>query len=246
MFLEREIERPHVGKLIMIGGHENKNKGTILHAIAKSLPENGRLGVAPLATKRRSEYWRDYRTAFPTVGLNRGRTIPLMEKYLLLKYLSESHNPAIFIPGGDQERLVEELEEDGLHALQDLYKQGGTVAGTSAGSCMGKYMIVGRDGGRFDIQRGLDFTQKIITDNHFSERNRQERLIAAVMLVAEWERNGVAPVGMGIDEDTAVVLTDDRYAEVIGTGNVTIIEPSMHLHILNGGDRFDLDERRVT
>ena len=254
MFLEREIERPSVGKLIIIGGRENKVRGPILPTVVKSLPEGSLLGVAPLATEDRDSYWEDYRVAFHKFGLGEERTIPLLERHHLLEHLNNNRTTAVVIPGGRQDELVNVLGDKGLETLNATYATGGVIVGSSAGSCMGEHMIVGKEDGTFEIQPGLGLTKKIILDNHFSQRHRQIRLIQTVVAVAGWYPEDIPPVGMGIDEDTAVVVTNDRFAEVVGTGSVTVYDfnphrhdgnPPMEVYVLESGSKYDLDRRMV-
>lgn len=245
MFLEREPQISSIGKLIIIGGSENKRQGEVLKTVVNSTPLEGNLGVAPLATDDRDGYMNDYLRAFPKFGFSSERVIALMESADFVDYLRDTQNTSILLPGGAQDRLVRILGDEGMRSLRDLYSNGGTIAGTSAGACMGEYMIVGKNNGKFDIEPGLGLTKKIIVDTHFRQRDRQYRLIQAVDAVAGWSLDGFSPVGVGLDEDTGVVVTDDRFAQVIGSGRVTIYDHGVNAYELQSGDKFDLVERRI-
>lgn len=103
---------------------------------------------------------------------------------------------------------------------------------------------------------GLGLVKNAVIDQHFAERGRIGRLLGAVA-------QNPRVVGIGIDENTAIVMRDQRF-EVIGAGAVYVIdgehvshsniseaEPeralSMHdirLHVLGKGDSFDIDRRK--
>ncbi len=108
------------------------------------------------------------------------------------------------------------------------------------------------------LASGLGLVDNCVIDQHFAQRNRYGRLL---MIVAQ------SPdlLGMGVDEDTAAVVTDDHVVDVIGRGAVTIID-GLHmvsnahearhtapllvsgatLHVLPAGSRFDLTRRALT
>jgi cyanophycinase len=103
---------------------------------------------------------------------------------------------------------------------------------------------------------GLGFLPGVVIDQHFSERGRLGRLITALI------REPVV-LGFGIDENTAMVVTDSQI-EIIGQGSVTIVDESesthnnmdeilrdeplaicgAKLHILPHGYKFDLKTRK--
>jgi cyanophycinase len=103
---------------------------------------------------------------------------------------------------------------------------------------------------------GMGLVRNIIIDQHFAERGRMGRLLGAVA-------HNPRVLGLGIDEDTAVVLEGDEF-RVIGSGGVYVVDGSgvtycnvaeaqsesalsMHdvrVHVLSSGDRFDLEGRK--
>ena len=105
----------------------------------------------------------------------------------------------------------------------------------------------------------MGLINKIILDQHFSQRNRLGRLLSAVSY-------NPFCTGIGIDEDTALFIGPDNQLEVVGSGSVTIIDPSdlthssmahasrgdtltligMKLHMLSQGDKYNLDSRVAT
>ncbi|MFP5347237.1 MAG: cyanophycinase [Actinomycetes bacterium] len=169
---------------------------------------------------------------------------------------------AVLFTGGDQARievLVGSKTNDVLASR--LADDGLVVAGTSAGAtAMGCTMIVGGGGywvtpGAVDTGPGLGLLPDALVDMHFTERGRFQRLLSAVALEP-------THLGVGIDEDTAVLVKDDQF-EVLGTGAVTVLDASaasvvqpptelhrlafadVRLHLLGPGGHFDLVARRV-
>ena len=107
------------------------------------------------------------------------------------------------------------MNADGVH-----------IAGTSAGAgFLSEHMIAfGEEGSspRADIVTlapGLGLTNSVIVDHHFSRRDRFGRLLTAI---------GYNPfaVGLGLDEDTAAFIGPDDVLEVVGSGAITIVDPS--------------------
>jgi cyanophycinase len=110
-----------------------------------------------------------------------------------------------------------------------------------------------------DIQMtpGLGLAKNMIIDQHFSERGRIRRLLGAVA-------QNPRMLGIGIDEDTAVVVESDGTFHAVGSGAVYVIDGhdlsytnisevafnramsvfGLKLHTLSSGDRFDMRSRR--
>jgi cyanophycinase len=134
----------------------------------------------------------------------------------------------VFISGGDQMRLVSIL--GGTKFAQVLRKMVSetdlVLAGTSAGAAgMSTSMIVRGEAashpqrGAVQLSPGLGFLKNIIIDQHFTERGRISRLITAVAY-------NPYNLGIGIDENTAIILDKDGTLEVFGAGTVTIVDGS--------------------
>src|SRR5208282_846604 len=128
-----------------------------------------------------------------------------------------------------------------LLALKDMWRRGGVIAGTSAGAAMQSSRMLsaaglpddaldeGMDALDFGIRRdlrqrgllvtdGLGFFHAGIVDQHFSQyRGRLGRLARAV--IEEHTR-----FGFGVDENTAMLVSGDGRIEVVGTGNLTIVD----------------------
>jgi cyanophycinase len=171
----------------------------------------------------------------------------------------------IFLTGGNQVRLISVVGgtklEDALHAAHD---RGVVVAGTSAGaSAVAGHMVAfGRSGASpkhrmIHLSAGLGLIEGVLVDQHFEQRGRWGRLLAAVALSPRL-------LGLGLDEDTAAIVYPDRSLEVLGRGAVTIVDGSQvttdafqikgHrpmmvsgavVHALPSGYWFDLRSRRL-
>jgi cyanophycinase len=107
-----------------------------------------------------------------------------------------------------------------------LNERGVHVAGTSAGAAfLSEHMIAyGDEGptprhGIVTMAPGLGLTNRIVVDQHFRQRDRLGRLLTAIAF------NPFA-VGVGLDEDTAAFIAPDETLEVVGSGAVTIVDPS--------------------
>jgi cyanophycinase len=169
---------------------------------------------------------------------------------------------AVLFTGGDQARIAALVGSQTNHVLKSrLAGDGLVIAGTSAGAtAMGCTMIIGGGGHSIAPEAvhtgpGLALLPDVLVDMHFTERRRFQRLLSAVALEP-------THLGVGIDEDTAVLVKDDRF-EVLGTGAVTVLDaraafmpgrpPEPHqlafadlrLHLLRAGWQFDLSRRRV-
>jgi cyanophycinase len=142
------------------------------------------------------------------------------EQAYFLDQLSQANG--VFFSGGDQSRIMETFRRPGggliREALTKAYHAGVVFGGTSAGTAiMSKFMIVGPPvQGIVPLARGLGLLpENVIVDQHFSQRNRVARLLKA-------QQQTHAPVAIGIDEDTALIVTDQKYSRVVGDHNVRI------------------------
>ncbi len=133
----------------------------------------------------------------------------------------------VFITGGDQERLTERLL--GTRFLEVLRQRhqadaGFILAGTSAGaSALGAQMLVaGRGwrsllGGGIEVIAGLGLLPELLIDQHFIERSRYPRLMHAVL-------THPALLGLGLAEETGLILRPGQPAEVFGTDVVVVVD----------------------
>lgn len=131
----------------------------------------------------------------------------------------------VFLGGGDQVQLVSALSGSAtVTAIRDLYLRGGVVCGTSAGAAALTELTMA--GGEVDeegnivdqyIGPGLGLLGfSTIIDTHFSQRRRLQRLFVVIAKNPEL-------FGLGLDEDTALVVRD-KVGEVVGAGGVTFVD----------------------
>jgi cyanophycinase len=258
------------GTLIVIGGHEDRSpdgERAILHEVARrARRRKGPLLVVTVATSHPDETADEYRQLFREFGVSG-------VEHLRLTSREEARDAAavravedaalLFFTGGDQLRITSQIGDSPVYqCMLERYREGLTIAGTSAGAAaMPETMIVSgpsdasTDQTDLGMAPGLGLVEGVVVDSHFAERGRIGRLVVAV---AQNPRN----LGLGIDEDTAVVLTG-AHLRVIGSGAVSVVDGSeisysslserrrgvatvfgVRLHVLAAGSAFDLAGRR--
>jgi cyanophycinase len=164
------------------------------------------------------------------------------------RFLSElASATGVFFSGGDQARIMDVLADaELLRAVRERHAQGVVFGGTSAGAAvMSARMITGDgdftviDGDEVGVREGLGLVPGVIVDQHFVKRQRQNRLFGLVLKHPE-ER------GIGIDEDTAILVSGTR-AEVVGAGPVVVVDAigtdRLQIRLLRAGQSLDLAER---
>jgi cyanophycinase len=257
------------GSLLIIGGHEDKTGDCLIlrKFIEMAGGRDSRIVIIATATGQPRTVGSEYRELFSSLGAadvhimavaNR-ETANRKEQAGVIKSAS-----GIFFTGGDQLRLTSILGGSAVDAaLRAVFKQGAVIAGTSAGaSVMSETMIVGGHSNdspkksSLSMAHGMGFLSEGVVDQHFAQRGRINRLLAAVA-------QNPHVLGIGIDEDTALVVGPDRVCTVIGSQTVTIIDgknilysnisesnrsqplaiSNVLLHILPAGFGFDLNLR---
>ena len=130
----------------------------------------------------------------------------------------------IWMPGGDQNRFMKEIDGTGLaDVIRERHRAGVTVGGTSAGAAVladamftGDADLKSITAGATVIAKGLGIWPEVLIDQHFLKRQRDNRLISAVL-----DRPQL--VGIGIDEKTAVIVQGASF-EVMGKSSVVVID----------------------
>ncbi|MEJ7860611.1 MAG: cyanophycinase [Pyrinomonadaceae bacterium] len=223
------------GHLLVIGGAEDKyNERRILR---KFLELTGRDGgetsvlIVPVASDF-PEFASDiYVQAFRRLGVANPKVLRATSRQEVFAANAEElldNVDGVFITGGDQMRLVSLLGGTNFsQKLRELVTETDiVVAGTSAGAAgMSTSMIVRgestphphKDSVR--LSPGLGFLKNIIIDQHFTERGRISRLITATSY-------NPYNLGIGIDENTAIILDNEGIMEIFGEGTVTIVDGS--------------------
>jgi cyanophycinase len=240
------------GKLIAIGGAEDK--GTELEAgkifrnnlnffelgiLRRIVEEAGgpatRIEVITTASRIPFEVGNNYLNAFGKIGCTnigiihiRNREDAANEEYIeRIKACN-----AVLFSGGNQLRLSSTFGGTKLLRLIDhkYHHENFVVAGTSAGAmAMSNTMIYEGDAarahlkGEVKITTGLGFMDDVIFDSHFEKRGRFGRLSQAVA-------SNPSAIGIGLGEDTGMLITDGNTMEAIGSGLVIIIDGHDILH----------------
>lgn len=259
------------GHLVIIGGAEDRTGGkAILSKVVElSGGSSAHMVVLTTASSLGPEVEKVYEKAFTDCGAARVTTLHIHDRVdandpdLVATIYSAT---GIFMTGGDQTRLASILGGSEVgKAMHRAYKrQGVTVAGTSAGaSAVSEHMIAGGKRGihpkkgMISLVPGLGLLNRVIIDQHFSQRQRLGRLLSIVA-------QNPFLLGIGIDEDTAIVVEHDTSFEVIGAGAVTIVDgrqmvnsnindakkgqlismSNVLFHLLPAGYRYNIESRQ--
>jgi len=240
------------GKLIAIGGAEDKGtdleKGEIqrnnlnffeLGILRRVVEEAGgplsRIEVITTASTIPYEVGENYLNAFGKIGCTnvgvmhiRTRQDAMNEEYI--ERIRQCD--AVMFTGGNQLRLsVTDGGTEFLAILKKRYKEDNfLIAGTSAGAmAMGSTMIFEGNAARAHLKgevkmtTGLGFISSVIIDSHFEKRGRFGRLVQAVA-------TNPSGIGIGLGEDTGMLITEGNKMEAIGSGLVVIIDGHDILH----------------
>jgi cyanophycinase len=274
------------GILIAIGGHEDKSAApshagdskahevdleaqyttsSILQRFVDELRGKKNILVVPIASQEPKEAAKDYIDVFNTMKVGKIEVFDLQDRIQghdeeSLKQLEEADG--FMFTGGDQLRLTALLGgTPWLRRLKERYTLDEIViAGTSAGAAaMSTPMIYqGRDNqgmmkDEIHVTTGLQFLHDVAIDTHFVARGR---IIRMAQIIA----TNPGCIGLGLEEDTGVVVTGGREMEVIGSGVVTVVDGhdctdtnihrvkpgqaitirDLRVHILSSGERYTL------
>ncbi len=235
----------HRGKLLIIGGAEDKGENDFLdrkrkknkhfkpYEILKELLKHSKnkhieiittASEIPIITRRR------YQQAFHKIHYPNPGFISIRKRHQAnnKKYIDRIEAAgAVFFTGGDQVRIIEILGKTPLmEAIKHKYEHDPKflIAGTSAGAmALSTVMIYG--GGEHEamldhdikIKQGLGILNHVIIDTHFIKRGRFSRLAHAVVLYPK-------KLGIGLGEDTALIVRNGSETECRGSGMVVIID----------------------
>lgn len=274
------------GKLIAIGGNEDKGSYPnpsykrkyyldffelgILKRFLKEIPNNDpQIEVITTASMIPEEVGERYLSAFGILGVEKAGLMHIREEKDVLQpeYLERLRRAdGVMFSGGDQSRLTRIfLNTEILDLLKQRYWQEEfVIAGTSAGAmAMSRIMIKGGSAkasllkGAVKVGSGLDFLDHVVIDTHFVVRGRFGRLMEAVATYPK-------TIGIGLSEDTGVLITNGKMIETIGSNLVVIADgynigytnvaevekgrplaiENMVMHVLAKGNIFDTETRR--
>jgi cyanophycinase len=255
------------GRLLIIGGSEDRqdHKEVLERFVDLCGGTGSSIVVITAASKVGERVWEQYDAAFAALGVQRRQPVHIDSRAAandpaMLEQVAQADG--IFMTGGDQKRLLSLVGGTALdQAMHEALARGACVAGTSAGaSAMSAHMLAygkaelqpGK--GSIGLGAGFGFVQRVVIDQHFSERHRLARLLSIVA-------QNPFLLGIGIDEDTALLIEAGQAIEVIGSGAVTVIDgrqmvsnlidigkrevPEMldvRLHLLPAGTRYRAGE----
>lgn len=275
------------GRLIAIGGNEDKGtepepnhqqKNNLnffgLQILSRIMHEAGGkdalIEVITSASSIPEEIGHNYMDAFQKLGCNNIHVMDIrkredVQKPEMIERLKKCQG--VMFSGGNQLRLSSIFGgTEFLNILTDRYfnEENFIIAGTSAGAmAMSNTMIYQGNSseslmkGEVKITTGLAFIKNVIIDSHFVTRGRFGRLTQAVAA-------NPGCVGIGLGEDTGVLITEGRNLEAVGSGLVIIIDghnirhsniadlregsplsiENLVVHVLAKGNHYDLKERK--
>jgi cyanophycinase len=262
------FDRSQHGHLVIVGGHEDReNSKEILSRFVQLCGgAQATIAVITAASRVPEVMWERYDSVFRDIGVRDVVRVDLPDRATANNADLAARVRAcdgIWMTGGDQKRLLAmiggTLLDEAMHRA--LKESGACIGGTSAGaSAMCGHMLA--DGkadllpekGSVSLGAGLGFVQRVVIDQHFSERHRLARLLTIVA-------QNPYLLGIGIDEDTALVVERGVGIEVIGAGSVTVVDGrtmisnvadipaggtpqliDVRLHLLPAGSSFALPE----
>ncbi|MBJ6107776.1 cyanophycinase [Hymenobacter sp. BT523] len=259
-----------LGTLVVLGGGDDD---PMLALLARLLPDrNSPIEVLTTASRRQpARTAAAYAHAWNQLGCPHVRHLQVDEN-------NPADDPAtlarlrraalVFMSGGDQERITDFLlGTEFLAILKRKYQAeaGFIVAGTSAGaSAVADFMLVNGHGwrsllaGQVEVKPGLGLLPGVLLDQHFAERGRYPRLMHAVLAQPTL-------LGIGLSEETGLVIRAGHPAEVFGEEAVVIVDAAaathnnlpdlpddqvisghnLCLHLLVAGQHLDLATREV-
>jgi cyanophycinase len=260
------------GKLISVGGAEDKGtdleQGFIqrnrlnffeLGILKRFIDEVGgvekRIEVITTASSIPVEVGENYLDAFGKIGCKNIGVIDIRKREDVFEeaFINRVKKAdGIMFSGGDQLRLTSIFGGTEIYnVLHDRYfnEDGFVIAGTSAGAmAMSNTMIyqgkseLAHLKGEVKITTGLAFMGNVIIDSHFDKRGRFNRLAQAVA-------SNPQCTGIGLGEDTGVIVTGGNSLEVVGSGAVVIVDGRdiRHTNIteVGMGEPIALDNLRV-
>ena len=272
------------GTLIPIGGNEDKGSGEnelyslefiedgiLARVAAECSVNNPKIVIIPTASSIPVEVGENYKKAFTKLGCTNLHILDIRSKEDAEKLesiaLVKSAN-CIMFSGGDQSKITGKIGNTSIHKiLKERYhnETGFVIAGTSAGAmAMSEEMIAGGSSteafikGAVNMNKGLGLIPELIFDTHFIQRGRFGRQSEAVAKYPEL-------LGIGLAEDTGLVIKNGIEFEVIGSGMIIVFDAknlthnnekilevgtpmtmaNLVVHVLAIGDRFNIKTRKV-
>ncbi len=273
------------GTLIPIGGNEDKGhhykkerynleyieEGILSRVVKESGGNDAKIVVVPTASSIPIEISDNYIKAFKKLGCTNVHELDIRtredcEKEEFIEMVKTAN--CVMFTGGNQSKITTRIGKTTIHEiLKERYQneEGFVIAGTSAGAmAMTKQMIAGGSSteaffkGTVFMSKGLGLAPKLIFDTHFIQRGRFGRQAEAMAKFPHI-------LGIGLAEDTGMVIKNGVDFEVIGSGMIIIFDAiklthnnellldegtpmslsNLIVHILSNGDHFNIETREV-
>lgn len=270
------------GFLVAIGGAEDKGTdssndpndldffrdGILENVRALMQRENPHVEVITTASGIPDEYYREYEKAFRKLGFDKIGHLNIRQRSDAddsdwLERLRQCDG--VMITGGDQARLCSVIGGTPVYDIlrRRYLEEPFVIAGTSAGAaCMSSTMIAGGDPAKayfkdqVRLSMGLGFINDVIIDTHFDKRGRFGRLAQAIAAQP-------GAVGIGLGEDTGIIVEGGTRFRTIGSSSVVLIDghnvthnniasvkvgmpisiAGLTVHIMTHADEFDIQRR---
>jgi cyanophycinase len=254
------------GRLLAIGGHEQRKNPNesgnnpdqsadfILQRFVDELPARRTVVVIPTASEEPDEAAQDYVDVFTSLGVENVEVLNVQSREQANSAESLAiidRADGVMFTGGDQLRLTALLGGTAVLArLSERYlHEPIIIAGTSAGAAaMSTPMIYqGRNDAGFlkdeiHITTGLQLLRDVAIDTHFIKRGR-------IVRMAQIIATNPGCIGLGLEEDTAVLVTKGRELEVIGNGIVVLLDghecAGNTIYAIQPGEVFSIRDLRL-
>ena len=260
----------HPGLLIAIGGAEDKTRERVILRYFLEASGGDDATIVVLATASETpETGERYADLFLALRAENVEVLKIDTRQDAMDAGPEAHDlleyaTGLFITGGSQLKLSSALGgTDIAQTIRRRHAAGMVVAGTSAGAALlSEHMIaLGESGSTprrrlVHLAKGLGLAPDLVIDQHFRRRDRLGRLLTALSY-------NPAPLGVGIDEDTAAIISGNGELSVLGAGAVVVVDASgmkftdshaihrgqpvamlgLKLDFLTTGCRYDLKRR---
>jgi cyanophycinase len=279
------------GKLIIIGGAVDKGsftesnfesqvennlnffeKGILKRIINESQKGvNSRIEIIPTASKIPEIVGPEYAKAFNFLGAENVEVLNIQKR----EDASTDENltriinaDVVFFTGGDQLRLTSIIGGTPIHdkILEKYQNEDFIYVGTSAGAHSASKIMIYQGAsqeallkGEIKITSGLGLIDHVVIDTHFVKRGRIGRLFQAVV-------SNPKALGIGLGEDTGLLVTEGEHMEALGTGLVILVDgrkitdtnitdvnlgeaisiKNLVVHVMNKGDIYLLSNHEMT
>ncbi|MDF1685110.1 MAG: cyanophycinase [Legionellaceae bacterium] len=244
-----------LGHLIAIGGNEDRvNDMIVLKRVIQEIKKaNYKIAVITTASEMPEERGKAYYDVFTTLGAGEVTVLNIKEREQANdeKFIKMLENAdCIFFVGGNQLRLTTIIMGTKVFgAIQDRLQAGALIAGTSAGAAVFSDTMIyegkSKEGlfkGGVLCAPGFGFVKDIVFDTHFIDRGRIARLMQIVTANPD-------NFGIGLGENSGIILNGDGTTEVIGTGQIVVIDGHhlKHSNISNigVGDAIAVEDIRI-